>query len=288
MVQRPWASRYNFSVRIVVAHSPDPDDAFMFYAIVKAKIDTGPYQFVQTYHDIETLNRMCMVGEPDLSAASAAAYPYLWENYLITCSGASVGKGYGPIIVAREPLSPNDLMGLVVAVPGELTTAFLAARLALGDFRHTVMPFDRIIGAVKSGAADAGLLIHEGQLTYERDGLSKVIDLGEWWESETGLPLVLGVNLVKRSLGQDVIADLVRILSESISYALTHRDEALAYAAGFGRGLSPETLDRFVEMYVNRQTEAMDGEAIKGLSELLERARTKGLVPEFRLEMVKS
>lgn len=275
------------SMKILVAHSPDPDDAFMFYAIVRGKIDAGPYEFVQAYHDIETLNKMCMRGEPDLSAASAAAYPYLWKKYLLMRSGASVGKAYGPIIVVREPLSPDDLKGLLIAVPGEMTTAFLAARLAIGDFRHIVLPFDRIINAVRSGKADAGLLIHEGQLTYENEGLSKVIDLGEWWEGETGLPLVLGVNLVKRSLGNEIIADLIRILSESISYALTHRDEALEYAAGFGRGLEPETLGRFVDMYVNRQTEAMDAEAIKGLSELLGRARERGLVPEFRVEMAR-
>ncbi len=285
-VREPCASRYNLRVKILVAHSPDPDDAFMFYAIVKARIDTGPYEFIQAYRDIETLNRMCMAGEPDLSAASAAAYPYLWGKYLLTRAGASVGEGYGPLIVAREPLSPRDLDGLLIAVPGEMTTAFLAARLALGEFRHVVVPFDRIISAVKSGSADAGLLIHEGQLTYQDEGLSKVIDLGEWWEAETGLPLVLGVNLVKRSLGREVISDLVRILSESISYALDHRDEALAYAAGFGRGLSARTLERFVAMYVNRQTEAMDEKALKGLNELLERAKAEGLVPEFQLDIV--
>ncbi|MEO0179784.1 MAG: MqnA/MqnD/SBP family protein [candidate division WOR-3 bacterium] len=273
-------------MKILVAHSPDPDDAFMFYAMVKARIDTGPYEFVQTYHDIETLNRMCMAGEPDLSAASAASYPYLWDRYLLMRSGASVGKGYGPVIVAREPLSPSDLKDLVLAVPGEMTTAFLAARLAVGEFRYTVIPFDRIISAVRSGAADAGLLIHEGQLTYEQEGLFRVLDLGEWWSSETGLPLVLGVNLVKKDLGPVVISDLSRILSESISYALSHSQEALDYAAGFGRGLSTETLERFVNMYVNRQTEAMDREALMGLSELLMRAKEKGLVPDFRLEIV--
>jgi len=275
-------------MRILIAHSPDPDDAFMFYAIVKGKIDPGPYEFIQAYHDIETLNRMCMRGEPDLSAASLAAYPYLQDKYLLMRSGASVGKGYGPVLVARERISPDDLRGLSVAVPGEMTTAFLAARLALGDFRHIVMPFDQIIGAVRSGSADAGLLIHEGQLTYESEGLFKVIDLGEWWGAETGLPLVLGVNLIRRSLGREVIADLSRLLSESISYALAHREEALEYAAGFGRGLSQEALDRFVRMYVNRQTEAMDEEAMRGISELLGRARRKGLVPEFRIEFAAS
>jgi 1,4-dihydroxy-6-naphthoate synthase len=272
-------------MKILIAHSPDPDDAFVFYAIVKGKIDPGPYEFVQVYHDIETLNRMCMRGEPDLSAASLAAYPYLQDKYLLMRSGASVGKGYGPVIVARKPLSPSELRGLLLAVPGEMTTAFLAARLALGDFKHIAVPFDEIIRAVRSGSADAGLLIHEGQLTYESEGLFKVIDLGEWWEAETGLPLVLGVNLVKKSLGQRVIADLARILSLSISYALAHREEALEYAAGFGRGLSPETLDRFVNMYVNKQTEAMDEHALMGISELLTRAKAKGLVPDFRIDI---
>jgi len=272
-------------MKILVAHSPDPDDAFMFYAMVRGKIETGQYEFIQVYQDIQTLNRMCMAGEPDLSAASAAAYPLLWEKYLLMRAGASVGKAYGPIIVARERLSPDDLKGLLVAVPGKMTTAFLAARLAVGEFRHLVLPFDRIIPAVRSGTADAGLLIHEGQLTYENEGLSKVIDLGEWWDGETGLPLVLGVNLVKKSLGAEAIADLTRILSRSISYALTHREEALAYAAGFGRGLDPKALGRFVEMYVNQQTEAMDEEALRGLSELLGRARERGFVPEFQVEI---
>jgi 1,4-dihydroxy-6-naphthoate synthase len=230
-------------ILIRVGHSPDPDDAFMFYALANDKIDTGRYRFVHELVEIETLNRRALGGDLELTAVSLHAYAYLTDRYLLCTSGASMGDGYGPMIVAREKFIPERLAGLTIAVPGTLTSAFLALRLWLArDFGHVVVPFDRILAAVESGQwegrrVDAGLIIHEGQLTYGRHDLELVVDLGRWWKDETGLPLPLGANAIRKNLGSDVIRDVDRLLRQSIEYALSHRAEALDYALRYGRDL---------------------------------------------------
>ncbi len=271
---------------ILVAHSPDPDDAFMFWAMIHGLVDTRGYNFIQVYHDIETLNQMCLRSEPDLSAASLAAFPYISKNYALLKAGSSTGLGYGPVIVAKDPIRPGELRGKTVAVPGLRTTAFLTARLAIREFQERVVSFDRIPEAVLSGQVEAGVLIHEAQLTYEEQGLTKVLDLGQWWQEKTGLPLVLGVNVIKRSLGNEVIRDVASVLEDSIRYGLEHRKEALEYAAGFGRGIPQKTLDSFVGMYVNKWTVAFDQQALEGARTLLKQAHQAKLIPETDLEPV--
>ncbi len=271
---------------IRVGHSPDPDDAFMFYALAAEKIDTGPYRFEHELVDIETLNRRAFSGELELTAISLHAYAYLAEQYVLCSCGASMGDGYGPMVVARQPGTIDALREATIAVPGTLTTAYLALRLCLGaDFRHVVVPFDETLNATAAGqyegaAVDAGLVIHEGQLTYAEQKLELVVDLGRWWMDQTGLPLPLGANAIRRDLGPQVIADVHRLLLESIRYGLDHRTEALDYAERYGRDLDRERTDRFVGMYVNDWTLDFGARGRQAVKELLARGHAAGVIPE--------
>jgi 1,4-dihydroxy-6-naphthoate synthase len=267
---------------IRVAHSPDADDAFMFWAMASGRIDTGGRRYVHELADIETLNRRALAGELEVTAVSLHAYAYLSDRYALLAHGASIGDGYGPRIVALEP-APADprraLAGRTVAVPGELTTAFLALRLYQPDARHVVVPFDEIEDFVLAGRADAGLLIHEGQLTYADRGLHRWADMGEWWHSETGLPLPLGGNVVRRDLGDELMRAIARDLKASIEYGLAHRTEALRHAQGFSRGLDEARTDRFVGMYVNAYTVDYGAVGRRAVADLLDRATRAGLIP---------
>jgi 1,4-dihydroxy-6-naphthoate synthase len=265
---------------IQIGHSPDADDAFMFHAIAAGRIPVPPeWEVVQVLRDIETLNGMAMEGAIEVSAVSIHAYAYLADRYALMPCGASMGDGYGPMVVAREPLSLQALRSRTIAVPGRLTSATLALRLALGEVETTVLPFDRILPAVRDGACDAGLLIHEGQLTYASAGLHRILDLGEWWKRETGLPLPLGGNAVRKDLGPDLIARLGALLRDSIAYGLEHRDEALTYALQFGRGLPRPLADRFVGMYVNEFTLDYGDKGRRAVAAFLERGAAAGLIP---------
>ncbi len=271
---------------IRVGHSPDSDDAFMFYALAKGKLDTGPYKFVHELVDIETLNRRAFHGELELTAVSVHAYAYLNDVYALCNCGASMGDQYGPILVeAGNWNEANRNKPLTVAIPGELTTAFLTLRLYLdkvkrGNIEFVTVPFDQILDEVKAGRYDAGLIIHEGQLTFEREGLSQVVDLGVWWMQETGLPLPLGANAIRRNLPWQTISDVVRLLHASIKYALDHRQEALDYALEFGRGLQRDDADKFVGMYVNDWTLDFGDVGRKAVGELLRKAYESGVVPK--------
>ena len=260
-------------------HSPDPDDAFMFYPFASGRVDMEGVELTQVLRDIETLNRMALEGTLEITAASVHAYGHLADRYAILTCGGSFGDGYGPILVSRDPLPPGGLAGKVVAVPGTLTSAYLALRLHSGEFAHRVVPFDEIPERVLEGTAHAGLLIHEGQLTYARAGLRRISDLGEWWKKETGLPLPLGVNLVRKDLGPERCRQAARLLSRAIEYSLSHRDEALAYAMQFGRGLERNLADRFVGMYVNDLTRDAGPTGRRAIAELLERGHRCGLLP---------
>jgi 1,4-dihydroxy-6-naphthoate synthase len=312
--------------RIRVGHSPDADDAFMFYALAKNCIDTGRYRFEHELVDIETLNRRAFSADLELTAVSVHAYAYLTDKYMLCSCGASMGDRYGPIVVARKdnkrllqkeklqfgrsgphpnPLpkgegtfgmnsncSVESLKGAVIAVPGELTTAYLALRLCLNsDFAHVAVPFDRIMEAVRAGdyegqPVDAGLVIHEGQLTYGEEKLELILDTGQWWFEKTGLPLPLGANAIRKDLGKETIRDVHRLLRQSIEYGLAHREEALDYALGFGRGLERDKADRFVDMYVNRWTLDFGPRGRQAVARLLEMGYEAGVlakpvVPEF-------
>ncbi len=277
---------------IRVGHSPDPDDAFMFYALARDKIDTGRYRFEHELVDIETLNRRAVRGELELTAISIHAYAHLAEQYVLCSCGASMGDDYGPIVVARESRSVEDLADATIAVPGTWTSAFLALRLRLGrDFSYRVVPFDQILDVVAQGThdgrpIDAGLVIHEGQLTYGAASLQLVEDLGKWWKSETGLPLPLGANALRRDLGEETMRDVQRLLKESIQYALDHREDALAYALQFGRGLDEAAADRFVGMYVNEWTLDFGDAGRESVRLLLQRGHAAGMVPLVRPEFV--
>lgn len=270
---------------IRVGHSPDADDAFMFYALAKNKIDTGRYRFEHELVDIETLNRRAFNAELELTAVSLHAYAHLAEHYLLCNSGASMGDNYGPMVVTTDGGTIEQMKDKRIAVPGTLTTAFLTLQICLdGRFEHVVVPFDEIIEAVKAGEyqgqpLDAGLIIHEGQLTYEEDGLQLVLDLGKWWMDQTGYPLPLGANAIRRDLGPEVIADVARLLRESIAYGLEHRDDALDYALGFGRGLERGKADDFVGMYVNEWTLDFGDRGRKSVELLLERGYKAGFIP---------
>ena len=277
---------------IRVGHSPDPDDAFMFYALARDKIDTGRYRFEHELVDIETLNRRAVRGELELTAISIHAYAHLAEQYVLCSCGASMGDDYGPIVVARESRNVEDLADATIAVPGTWTSAFLALRLRLGrDFSYCVVPFDQILDVVAQGThdgrpIDAGLVIHEGQLTYSAASLQLVEDLGKWWKSETGLPLPLGANALRRDLGEETMRDVQRLLKESIQYALDHREDALAYALQFGRGLDEAAADRFVGMYVNEWTVDFGDAGRESVRLLLQRGHAAGMVPLVRPEFV--
>jgi len=274
---------------ITLGHSPDPDDAFMFYALAKGCIETGDLSFEHILQDIETLNQRATRGELDITALSVHAYAHVADRYALLPCGASVGERYGPLVVAREPIPMDELRTCCVAVPGALTTAFLVLRLALGIFPYVVLPFDRILAAVAAGEADAGLIIHEGQLTYERQALQKVVDLGEWWFGETGLPLPLGVNGVRKDLGRPMMERIARLIRTSIEYGLSHRAEAVRHALAYARDMDERLADRFVGMYVNDYTINLGERGQRAITALLDRAYTAGWIPrrvtcEFILE----
>lgn len=271
---------------IRVGHSPDPDDAFMFFALAAGRIDTGRYRFVHELADIETLNRRAERAELELTALSVHAYAYVGRQYVLCRCGASVGDGYGPILVARHPLAWNELAQARIAVPGTRTTAWLVLRLLLGaPFAQVVVPFDEILAAVGAGSyqsqpVDAGLVIHEGQLTFADAGLVRLADLGQRWQELTGLPLPLGVNAIRRDLGAETIRALHRLLRQSIAYGLEHRAEAIQYAMQFGRRLDRQRTERFVGMYVNHWTEQLGAQGQQAVAELLARAFQSGAIPE--------
>ncbi|HEY6186787.1 MAG TPA: MqnA/MqnD/SBP family protein [Pyrinomonadaceae bacterium] len=264
---------------ITVAHSPDSDDAFMFYALATNKIDTGDLQFRHVLEDIQSLNEKAMRGVYDVTAISFHAYAYIADKYALLPHGASIGDNYGPIVVAREPFSPEDLSRLKVAVPGKLTSAFLALRIFNPEFDYEVVPFDQIIAAVQEGRADAGLLIHEGQLFYQSLGLHKVLDLGEWWHERTGLPLPMGGNVIRRELGTELMSKVSGYLRESIQYSLDHREDALSYAMQFARDMEPALADRFVAMWVNELTLDYTERGREAVRRLLSEGYERGIIP---------
>lgn len=271
---------------IRVGHSPDPDDAFMFHALANDKIDTGEYEFRHELVDIETLNRRAFSGELELTAVSLHGYAYLTDIYALCPCGASMGDRYGPMVVAKEKQSLDALRDKTIAVPGTLTTAYLALRMCLArDFKHVVVPFDQILDAVEAGEyqgkpIDAGLIIHEGQLTYGERKLQLLVDLGQWWHDETELPLPLGANAIRKDLGPDVMRDVNRLLKESIRYGLEHRQEALDYALQYGRDLDRSKADTFVGMYVNDWTLDFGPRGRKAVRELLARGHAAGVIPK--------
>jgi 1,4-dihydroxy-6-naphthoate synthase len=266
--------------RITVGHSPDPDDAFMFYALAHHKLDTGDLEFRHELQDIETLNRRAMHGELEVSAVSIHAYAHLLDKYALLPSGCSMGDRYGPMVVAKRPLAIADLNRARIAVPGTLTTAFLTLRLLMQrEFAYDVLPFDQIIAAVRDGRFDAGLIIHEGQLTFQNEGLRLVVDLGVWWQEKTGLPLPLGGNVVRRDLGLDTIRNISRLLKESIRYALAHRDDALNYALQYARDMDRSLADQFVGMYVNDWTLDYGPRGRAAVRRLLEEGHKAGVIP---------
>jgi 1,4-dihydroxy-6-naphthoate synthase len=275
-------------IPIRLGHSPDPDDAFMFWALAEGALDPGPFRFEHVLRDIETLNQWAREGRLEITAISVHAYAYVHERYALLPHGASIGDNYGPKIVAARPYGLDDLQGLRIAVPGTLTTAYLAARLLLGEFEVVVTDFDRIFGALREGRADAGLLIHEGQLTFAREGFHQVVDLGAWWHGQTGLPLPLGANAVRRDLGEEVMVRLSTLLRASIACGLAHRDQALPYAMRFGRGLDAALADQFVGMYVNDFTLDYGARGRQAVETLLARAAAAGLVPPVALTWVAS
>lgn len=266
---------------IRLGHSPDPDDAFMFYALARNRMDTGPFRFHHVLRDIETLNRWAEECRLEVTALSVHAYAYVHDKYLLLPHGASVGDGYGPVLVGAPGTTVCRLKRGRVAIPGKRTTAYLALCLAMTDIQVVEVPFDRIPEAVFEGHADAGLLIHEGQLTFEQMGLHKVLDLGEWWHRETGLPLPLGVNAVRRDLGSETICHLAKLLLESIRFGLDHRQEALDYALNYGRGMQESLADRFIGMYVNDYTLEIGENGRRAIAELLRRGYEAGILPKL-------
>jgi 1,4-dihydroxy-6-naphthoate synthase len=267
-------------MKITVAHSPDSDDAFMHYGLASGKVPTDGLEFDHLLADIETLNQAAFEGKYEVSAVSFHAYAHLTDKYLLLPHGSSMGDDYGPIVVARVD-GPSTTKGITVAVPGTLTTALLALRIFDPGVEYVLMPFDRIQDAVRNGEVAAGLLIHEGQLTYQDEGLKKIVDLGEWWAERTGgLPLPLGGNVIRRDLGAATISTVSRLLHDSIAYALNHRQEALDYALQFGRGLDRTKADRFVGMYVNELTLEYGERGRNALKRLLDEAWEKRLLPK--------
>ena len=263
---------------IRLGHSPDSDDAFMFYGLAEHKVPTEGFTFEHTLRDIQTLNEWAREGTLEITAISVHAYAYVADKYAILTHGASMGDNYGPMVVTREPVSVDWLRGKRIAIPGTMTSAFLALRLFLGEFEYDILPFDQIMEAVRDGKAEAGLLIHEGQLTHADLGLHKVVDLGEWWFKETsGLPLPLGVNAVRRDLGQETMSALSRVLKASILYGLEHREQALKHAMRYARGLEVSTADRFVGMYVNDWTIDMGERGMESIRLFLKRGYEAGV-----------
>jgi len=264
---------------ITLAHSPDSDDAFMFYGLATNKIDTGDLQFQHLLKDIQTLNEEATRGTYDVTAISFHAYAYVADKYALLPHGASIGDNYSPIVVSREPAKPEDISRLKIAIPGKLTSAFLALQIFNSDFEYVVVPFDKIIDAVKNGDCDAGLLIHEGQLFYESMGLHKVLDLGEWWHERQGLPLPMGGNVIRRDLGPAIIKEVSELLRKSINYSLANREDALQYAMQFARDMETELADRFVGMWVNELTLDYTDRGREAVRKLLEEGFAKGIIP---------
>lgn len=266
---------------INIGHSPDPDDAFMFHALANDKIETGNYTFTHTLQDIETLNQRALNAELELTAVSLHGYAYLTDTYAICACGASIGENYGPMVVAKQPGDIESLRGKTIAVPGKLTTAFLTLKLLLGDsFTYEVHPFDEILNLVEAGKVDAGLIIHEGQLTYGDQGLHLIVDLGCWWHDETGLPLPLGANAIRKDLGETAMHEVTAYLKQSIQYGLEHREEALEYALQYGRDLDHGKADKFVGMYVNDWTLDFGPRGREAVKLLLDRGHEAGIIPQ--------
>jgi 5,8-dihydroxy-2-naphthoate synthase len=264
---------------ITVAHSPDSDDAFMFYGLATNKLETEGLKFEHTLKDIQSLNEDATNGVYDVTAISFHAYAYIADKYALLPHGASIGDKYGPIVVSKEPRKPEDIGEMTIAVPGELTSAYLALRIYNRDFKHIVVPFDEIIGAVQKGEADAGLLIHEGQLFYMQQGLDKVLDLGEWWHERTGLPLPMGGNAIKRELGDELMKQVSKHLHRSIVYSMENREDALSYAMQFARDMPVDIADRFVAMWVNDLTLDYGERGKEGVRRLLQEGFDAGIIP---------
>lgn len=273
---------------IKVAHSPDSDDAFMFYGLATDKINTGELKFTHILKDIQALNQIAMTTrEYDVTAVSFHAYAHIAEHYALLPHGASIGDGYGPLVVARKPFSPDEIKDRTIAIPGTLTSAFLALRLHTPEFRYEVVDFDKIIDEVIAGRYDAGLLIHEGQLTYQDEGLVKILDLGAWWKQETGLPLPMGGNAIKRELGPELQREVSKWLHRSIEYSMEHREDALAYAMQFAREMPVETADKFVAMWVNKSTLGYTERDKQAVQLMLDEGYRKGIIPKaVRVEFV--
>jgi 1,4-dihydroxy-6-naphthoate synthase len=281
----PAATPRTASLRL--AHSPDSDDAFMFYALATGKVRLPGVKFTHVLCDIETLNQAARQETYDVTAVSFYGYAFVADKYVLLDCGASFGEGYGPIVVASHPIKKNELAGRRVAIPGTLTTSYLALKLFEPNVEIVTMPFDKILDAVQAEEVEAGLLIHEGQLLFSEIGLHRVVDLGQWWQEETGLPLPLGANAIRRSLGPEMGRQVARIIRESVSYALEHREEALEYALQFARDMDPVLADKFVGMYVNRWTLDYGDEGRRAVRELLARGAAVGLVPEsFKVEFL--
>lgn len=272
---------------VSIAHSPDSDDAFMFYGLATNKVRVPGLRFTHTLTDIETLNRKAMEGVYDVTAISFHAYPYIQDTYALLPSGGSVGEGYGPMIVSKRAHSESEIKKLRIAVPGKMTTAYLALQLFAPGIETAVVPFDQIIPEVMADNYEAGLIIHEGQLTYDKAGLYRIVDLGRWWQKMTGLPLPLGGNAIRRSLGPELISSVSAALRDSIQYALDHREQALEYAMQFARDLDPQLADRFVGMYVNERTLDYGADGREAVRRLLDMGHKAGVIPqEARVEFV--
>ena len=263
--------------KIRIGHSPDSDDAFMFYALAKGLIPTNPYEIVHVIEDIETLNQRALNAELEVTAISVHAYAYVAKDYALMPCGASIGDRYGPLVVSKVPM--DTLEGKRVAIPGKMTTAYLTLSLFQPNFEAEARPFDKILEAVQQDEVDAGLIIHEGQLTYAREGLHKVIDLGEWWYEETGLPLPLGANVIRRNLGTETIGKVTALLKQSIQYSLDHRVRGLEYAMTYARDMETELADKFVGMYVNDYTLDYGDKGRAGVRELIDRGNAAGIIP---------
>jgi len=264
---------------LTLGHSPDPDDAFMFYALAADKIDSRGWKFEHILQDIQTLNERAEREELDISAISIHAFAYVADKYALLSCGASMGDNYGPMVVAREDIPLSELKSKKIAIPGTMTSAYLALRLAIGEYDYEVVPFDEILDVVEQGKFDAGLIIHEGQLTYARQGLKLIIDLGKWWNERHGLPLPLGGNVVRRALGDEAIAEIADIMRESISYGLEHRDVAVKHALQYGRGLDQKLADEFVGMYVNDLTLDYGADGRRSVELFLKEAAEAGIIP---------
>ena len=272
---------------ITVAHSPDSDDAFMFYGLATNKVRVPGLRFTHTLCDIETLNQKARAGIYDVTAISFHAYPYIQDKYALLPSGGSVGEGYGPMIVSPRPFTQSEIKKKRIAVPGTLTTAFLALNLFAPGIETEVVPFDQIIPQVLEGKYEAGLIIHEGQLTYDKSGLHRIVDLGRWWQQVTGLPLPLGGNVIRRELGRETMSAVSSALRQSIQYGLDHRDEALAYAMQFARDLDTQSADKFIGMYVNERTLDYGPDGREAVRRLLDMGHKSGIIgPEAHMDWV--